>query len=243
MTAPGLTDDELKRYHAAIVRQLFDFDDLCRANGIEYMLSFGTLLGAIRHKGLIPWDDDVDVMMMEEEFEKLLKVELPDFLEIDRTRITKLNDKRFRYARAPRLDDWKPVFIDIFVMKETGSMAEPLTRLLQWVNDRHKLPKGHPMRIFKSLVKYPLKPVRNLLRGWADRQAEKTRIRYTHHLYQDISFPKEKFLPVRRELDFCGRKMPGPSVPESYLGIQYGADFMTPLPPAERRFRVHRIDF
>ncbi len=64
MTAPGLTDDELKRYHAAIVRQLFDFDDLCRENGIEYMLSFGTLLGAVRHKGLIPWDDDVDVMMM-----------------------------------------------------------------------------------------------------------------------------------------------------------------------------------
>ena len=66
---------------------------------------------------------------------------------------------------------------------------------------------------------------------------------YTHHLYQDISFPKEQFLPVRRELEFCGRKMPGPCVPESCLGIQYGPDFMTPLPPTERRFRVHRINF
>ena len=243
MTAPGLTDDELKRYHAAIVRQLFDFDDLCRANGIEYMLSFGTLLGAVRHKGLIPWDDDVDVMMMEEEFEKLLKVELPDFLEIDRTRITKLNDKRFRYARAPRFGRLEARLHRHLRDEGDGSMAEPLTRLLQWINDRHKLPKGHPLRLLKSLVKYPLKPVRNLLRGLADRQVEKTRVRYTHHLYQDISFPKEEFLPVQRELDFCGRKMPGPCVPESYLGIQYGPDFMTPLPPAERRFRVHRIDF
>lgn len=243
MTHAELTDEEISRYHDAIVRQLFDFDDLCRKNNIEYMLSFGTLLGAVRHRGLIPWDDDIDIMMMESEFEKLLRTPLPDFLEIDQTRITKLNDKRFHYARAPRLDDWKPVFIDIFVLKETGSAAETLTRLLAWINARHDLPKGHPVRLFKSIVKYPLKLVRHLLRWLADRQSDKTRIRYTHHLYQDYSFPKSGMLPVARTLDFCGRKMPGPVRPENYLRIQYGDDFMTPTPPAQRRFRIHRIDF
>lgn len=243
MTQPGLTDDELKRYHAAIVQQLFDFDDLCRANDIEYMLAFGSLLGAVRHKGLIPWDDDVDIMMMESEFEKLLKVELPDFLEIDRTRITKLNDKRYHYARAPHLEMWKPIFIDIFVMKETGSLAELLTKILLWVDDRKKLPQRNPLRISKSILKYPIKPIRHLLRYLADRQQNKTRIRYCHHLYQDFSFSKDVLFPIRRDYVFNKKHLSGPYNPIPYLLTHYGKSYLTPTPPNQRRFRIHRIDF
>ena len=45
------------------IGMLKEIDEFCRNNGIRYSLAFGTLIGAIRHKGFIPWDDDVDIMM------------------------------------------------------------------------------------------------------------------------------------------------------------------------------------
>jgi lipopolysaccharide cholinephosphotransferase len=56
------------------LRALRMFDDLCKEHGLRYSLDYGTIIGAVRHKGFIPWDDDVDVCMPRPDFEKMLSM-------------------------------------------------------------------------------------------------------------------------------------------------------------------------
>lgn len=64
----------LKEIQAESLKVLLKIDELCRENNIEYTLAFGTLLGAIRHKGYIPWDDDVDVCMKREDYDRFVRL-------------------------------------------------------------------------------------------------------------------------------------------------------------------------
>lgn len=65
---------KLETAHKILLEILVNFNDFCKAHNIEYFLDSGTLLGAVRHGGFIPWDDDVDVVMTRKNYEILKTV-------------------------------------------------------------------------------------------------------------------------------------------------------------------------
>lgn len=70
----------MKRAWAAQMEVFQVVSDICNRNGIRYFADFGTLLGAVRHKGMIPWDDDIDISLMRDEYNELIRIlpgELP----------------------------------------------------------------------------------------------------------------------------------------------------------------------
>lgn len=78
---PGL----MKRCWAAELEVLMELDRICRKHNIRYYAAYGTLLGAVRHKGFIPWDDDMDIWMMRDDyisFCQIVNEELPEELSI-----------------------------------------------------------------------------------------------------------------------------------------------------------------
>ncbi|MGN0240803.1 MAG: phosphorylcholine transferase LicD [Candidatus Weimeria sp.] len=78
-----LITSEMKHYWASELRILSVIDDICQKHHIKYFAYYGTLLGAIRHKGFVPWDDDIDLAFLREDYDRFLQVvssELPDKL-------------------------------------------------------------------------------------------------------------------------------------------------------------------
>ena len=123
-----LTDDMLKKLQQIQLEMLVEVDRICQKCGIKYNIIAGTLLGAVRHKGYIPWDDDADVALLRPEYEKFRKA---CETELDKTRFyfqDHQNTKGYRwgYGKLRRKDTLflrenqenmpyeQGVFIDIF---------------------------------------------------------------------------------------------------------------------------------
>jgi len=125
----------LRRQQLIMLDMLKELDRICRKYDIPYFLYGGTLLGAFRHNGFIPWDDDLDVAMLLSDYKRLAKVlpnELPDdiaFQNNDSDKnyfffIPKLRDKHSFLAEAnfDKVFKERGIYIDIF----------PLDRILPW---------------------------------------------------------------------------------------------------------------
>lgn len=85
-----------KEFHEVLLEILTEFDRICRMHGIQYTLAYGTLLGAVRHHGFIPWDDDVDILMTRNNHEAFLKA-CQDDLSASFFLQTKENEKHYPY--------------------------------------------------------------------------------------------------------------------------------------------------
>lgn len=125
----------LRRQQMVMLEMVKVLDSICKKYDIPYFLYGGTLLGAIRHNGFIPWDDDLDVAMMRNDYKRLLKV-LPDELPEHIVLQTNDTDKNYFFFVGKLRD--KRSFLDEggfdSVFKERGIFIDifPLDKLLPW---------------------------------------------------------------------------------------------------------------
>ena len=128
---------KLRQLQLAELEMLCDFRALCEKHNLRYFLDYGNLLGAVRHGGFIPWDDDVDVSMPYEDYRKFLKIaqeELGDryFLQTDDTDeqyhfcFAKIRKNGTTMVNEDQLgwDIHHGAWIDIFVLIETNPGLE-----------------------------------------------------------------------------------------------------------------------
>lgn len=167
---------DLTRVHDTNLRLLKEIDRICRKYKIKYALDAGTLLGAVRHKGFIPWDDDVDVVFTRKNYEMFAKVvrrELPEgmsFVEPNEyhggkafydfvPRITYDNSRKFEESGKMEFYDDKisRLNVDLFVLDALpdGTLEKKVTKLLHCIV--YGLALGHRWKIdysdYKGIMK------------------------------------------------------------------------------------------
>ena len=147
----------LQEIQQAALQVLIRFDQICKENDFKYFLIYGTLLGAIRHKGFIPWDDDIDVMMPRKDFDSFVIYMETHEKELAPLKLhTRRNTKNYCYG-IPRLSDmtykyittetWGEqfdigVFIDIYPWDDFGNneeQGEALWKKCMRINTEYRL--------------------------------------------------------------------------------------------------------
>lgn len=93
--------EEQKKIQLEILKKV---KEICDSNNINFFLGGGTLLGAVRHKGYIPWDDDIDIMMMRTEYERLLEIFDKECNDNRYKLLSYNNDKDYYYPFAKIVD-------------------------------------------------------------------------------------------------------------------------------------------
>lgn len=259
-----LTSEELKGLQKAELENLVEFDRICRKHNIIYSIDGGTLLGAVRHGGFIPWDDDADVIMVRSEYQKLKKV---IDKELDKSRfyfqdMDVTPGYRWGYAKLRRKDSIfvrknqehmpydQGIFMDIFVCDNVPdnyyfrcviNFISFVYRKILWSAVGVKTEVGIKKLIYKLLNNIPEKSVKQSYRCFS-----KLCNIIPSKWVKCLTFPAcNKYYGYKREwyedtvdIKFENVVLKGSRKAKEYLHFLYG-DFMK-LPPEDKR-KVHPV--
>jgi len=216
------------------------FDAVCKEMGWSYWLDHGTLLGAVRHKGFIPWDDDLDVTMPREDYEAFLKVasqKLPDhiFLQTKKSDPTspnhyaKLRDRRSTYIESceegRKIAYHQGIFIDIFPVNTIKKSDLPRHRRLLNFAKIFSNRYFHWDRAAKFLI--------DRINALHTPEGEMV-VSGGETMHDVIRVPKERVWPLKKSI-FESKEFPIPGNSDFYLKSIFGNDYMTPPPEHKRR--------
>ena len=142
LRADFLVTEKRKKVWAAELCMLEKFDEICKKYQLTYYAFYGTLLGAVRHQGFIPWDDDIDVVMFRDEYEKFqaiapMEITSPYFFQNSYTDniiwpFSKIRDTRTTAIEFTYMKDFhQGIFIDIFPLDSVPDTNNPQFKVIQ----------------------------------------------------------------------------------------------------------------
>ena len=251
----------LQEHQQALLCLLKEFDRVCGQLNIPYYLFAGTLLGAVRHQGFIPWDDDLDVVMLRQDYTRFLK-EAPAVLDREKFYLQgEFSDhwpmffSKLRLNGTTCLEKYHPkdpkihqgVYMDIFPC-DNGFKTE-LGLKMQFLCSKVVIAKGlyregyatdsFKKKAFMQLCRLlPMKPFHRIVRG------PKKTGRTVHVFlggaskYSKSRFPADIF--GQEQLVFEGDAYFVPRDYDRLLTVLYG-DYMVLPPPEERKCKQHAI--
>lgn len=250
------------KYKSLLLEILDDVDRVCRENNIRYFLLGGSMLGAIRHNGIIPWDDDIDIGMPREDYERF-KTIAAEKLSPNHRFLYNGIDRKYHYFfgkvyhQETTLVEFKDpfyvggVFVDIFPLD-----GLPSRRMLSDIHYKHfdiwrnlsalaAISTIHESSKVKHLLKSVLKKMLSLdfCLKMCDRIARRYPFAKSAYVVNFGGAWRKKEITVHDnfaygiEWTFEGRKMKIPVGYRNILTEMYG-DFMTP-PPVEKQVSHH----
>lgn len=240
----------LRMHQLRMLDMLEYIDSVCRKHGIPYWLSSGTLIGAVRHGGFIPWDDDVDIEMMDSDYRRLIGLLAEEAPAKDYAVQTTATDPEFLFPFAKfrdlhsfleeynGLDSlllYRGCYIDIFTL--TPSSSRLLHRLgCKLLGTEIKMRVHHPrLRWLNALIRGVLHhAVFPAMRCVTSIKAGR---RVRHKIPSFFSAPRDlsDIFPLS-EVEFEGRRFMAPGNCDAYLRKIYG-DYMR-LPDPDQ-IQVH----
>ena len=252
----------IKRIHEEILLVMDEVDRICREHNLQYYLIGGTLLGAVRHEGFIPWDDDLDIAMPREDYEVFLSISpsvLQPYLKIGSARydtnyhrlfskVYNLNTRFKEYVGEKETDIG--VFVDIFPLDYTDGYSRRL-EIRKWFVKKCSVMlscKAFPGALhgIKKMIVNSLSSNRILrIAEYVMKHPKSSSKKYISNFTSQYDIKRQtmptSFFESGTELTFCGRKYMVPVDYKSVLNSIFGSNYME-LPPIEKRI-THNPSF